>query len=238
MSRRRNTPEERLRAVHDYLSGKRSAVQICQDLKLKDHQNIQEWVWLYQEHGESAFIERNGNKTYSKELKILAVEEYISGGGSTRYICTKYNISSKRTLQNWIKQYNSDMKLSDYDPKPEVYMAAAKRKTTIDERKEAVEYCLSHDKDYKGAAEKYEVSYSQVYNWTRSYLSNGIEGLKDNRGRRKADEELSELEKLRRENLRLKRQLEDERRAVELLKKVQEFEGRRYSGKGNKNPNT
>ena len=66
----------------------------------------------------------------------------------------------------------------------------------------------------------------------------GQEGLKDNRGRRKADEELSELEKLRRENLRLKHQLEDERRAVELLKKVQEFEGRRYSEKGNKNPNT
>ena len=238
MSRRRNTSEERLRAVYDYLSGKRSAVQICQDLKLKGHQNIQEWVWLYQEHGESAFIEYKGNKSYSKELKTLAVEEYISGGGSIRYICAKYNISSKRTLQDWIKQYNSDMKLSNYDPKPEVYMAAARRKTTIDERKEIVEYCLSHDKDYKGAAEKYDVSYSQVYNWTRSYLANGQEGLKDNRGRRKADEELSELEKLRRENLRLTRQLEDERRAVELLKKVQEFEGRRYSGKGNKNPNT
>ena len=117
-------------------------------------------------------------------------------------------------------------------------MAAARRKTNIDERREIVEYCLSHDKDYKGAAEKYDVSYSQVYNWTRSYLATGPEGLKDNRGRRKADEELSELEKLRRENLRLKRQLEEERRGVELLKKVQEFEGRRYSEKGNKNPNT
>lgn len=117
-------------------------------------------------------------------------------------------------------------------------MAAARRKTTIDERKEIVEYCLSHDKNYKHAAEKHDVSYSQVYNWTRSYLAHGEDGLKDNRGRRKADEELSELEKLRRENLRLKRQLEDERRAVELLKKVQEFEGRRYLGKGNKSPNT
>ena len=117
-------------------------------------------------------------------------------------------------------------------------MAAARRKTTIDERKEIVEYCLSQDKDYKGTAEKYDVSYSQVYNWTRSYLSNGLDGLKDNRGRRKPDEELSELEKLRRENLRLKHQLEEERRVVELLKKVQEFEGRRYSGKGNKSPNT
>ena len=238
MSRRRNTPEERLRAVQDYLSGKHSAAQICQDLKLKGHQNIQEWVWLYQEHGESAFIEHKGNKSYSKELKTLAVEEYISGGGSIRNICAKYNISSKRTLQNWLKRYNSNMKLADYDPKPEVYMAAARRKTTIDERKEIVEYCLSQDKDYKGTAEKYDVSYSQVYNWTRSYLSNGVDGLKDNRGRRKPDEELSELEKLRRENLRLKHQLEEERRVVELLKKVQEFEGRRYSGKGNKSPNT
>ena len=238
MPRRRNTPEERLRAVEDYLSGKRSAIQICQDLKLKSHQNIQEWVWLYQEHGERAFIEHKGNKSYSKELKTQAVEEYISGGGSTRYICAKYNISSRQTLKDWIKKYNSDIKLKDYDPKPEVYMATARRKTTIDERREIAEYCLSHDKDYKGTAEKYGVSYSQVYNWVKSYLSNGLEGLKDNRGRRKSDKELSELEKLRRENLRLKRQLEDERRAVELLKKVQEFEGRRYSGKGNKNPNT
>ena len=48
MSRRRNTPEERLRAVQDYLSGKRSAAQICQDLKLKGHQNIQEWEFFKQ----------------------------------------------------------------------------------------------------------------------------------------------------------------------------------------------
>lgn len=238
MSRRRNTPEERLSAVQDYLSGKRSAAQICQDLKLKSRQNIQEWVWLYQEHGEEAFVAREGNKSYSEQLKMAAVEEYLSAGGSTRFICAKYNISSKETLRRWIKQYNSNIKLTDYDPKPEVYMAAARRKTTIDERKEIVEYCLSHNKDYKGSAEKYDVSYNQVYSWAKSYLANGLEGLKDHRGRRKADEELSELEKLHRENLRLKRQLEDERRAVELLKKVQEFEGRRYSGKGNKNPNT
>ena len=238
MSRKRNTPEERLSAVQDYLSGKRSAAQICQDLRLKNHQNIQEWVWLYQEHGEEAFVVREGNKSYSEQLKIMAVEEYLLGEGSTRFICAKYNISSTQTLRDWIKQYNSNIKLTDYDPKPEVYMAAARRKTTIDERKEIVEYCLSQDKDYKGTAEKYDVSYSQVYKWTRSYLSNGVDGLKDNRGRRKPDEELSEQEKLRRENLRLKHQLEEERRVVELLKKVQEFEGRRYSGKGNKSPNT
>ena len=48
---------------------------------------------------------------------------------------------------------------------------------------------------------------------------NGEEGLIDKRGRHKTDEEVDELEKLRRENLRLKRQLEEKDMVVELLKK-------------------
>ena len=45
------------------------------------------------------------------------------------------------------------------------------------------------------------------------------------RGHHKTDEEVDELERLRRENLRLKRQLEEKDMLVELLKKVKEFEG-------------
>ena len=36
-------------------------------------------------------------------------------------------------------------------------MAEARRKTTIEERKEIVEYCLSHNRDYKGTASLYAV---------------------------------------------------------------------------------
>jgi transposase len=103
-------------------------------------------------------------------------------------------------------------------------MADARRKTTLEERKEITEYCIAHGKDYKGTAALYNVSYSQVYTWVRKYLANGNEGLVDRRGHHKTDEEVDELEHLRRENLRLKRQLEDERRTVELLKKVKEYE--------------
>ena len=104
-------------------------------------------------------------------------------------------------------------------------MAGARRKTTLEERKEIVEYCIAHDKDYKGTATLYNVSYSQVYNWTRKHLSEGEEGLVDKRGQHKTDDEVDELERLRRENLRLKRQLEERDMVVELLKKVKEFEG-------------
>ena len=103
-------------------------------------------------------------------------------------------------------------------------MADARRKTTLEERKEIVEYCIAHDRNYKDAASKYGVSYSQVYSWVRKYDALGTDGLTDKRGRRKTDEEVGELERIRRENLRLKRQLEEKDMVVELLKKVKEFE--------------
>ena len=55
-------------------------------------------------------------------------------------------------------------------------------------------------------------------------MQRGEEGLSDKRGHHKADDEVDELERLRRENLRLKRQLEEKDMVVELLKKVNEFE--------------
>lgn len=50
-------------------------------------------------------------------------------------IVAKYNISSRSVLQRWIKKYNANRKLKDYVPKREVYMAEARRKTTLEEPK-------------------------------------------------------------------------------------------------------
>lgn len=103
-------------------------------------------------------------------------------------------------------------------------MAEARRKTTIEERKEIVEYCIKHNSDYKGTASIYDVSYSQVYSWVKKYDANGEERLSDRRGHHKTDDQVNELERLRRENLRLKRQLKEKDMVVELLKKVKDFE--------------
>ena len=87
-----------------------------------------------------------------------------------------------------------------------------------------MKYCIEHGRDYKGTASVYNVSYSQVYSWVKKYDVNGEEGLTDRRGRHKTDDEVDELERLRRENARLKRQLQEKDMLAELLKKVQEFE--------------
>ena len=56
-------------------------------------------------------------------------------------------------------------------------MAEARRKTSIDERREIVEYCISHHRNYKETASIYDVSYSQVYSWVKKYDAYGEEAL-------------------------------------------------------------
>jgi len=227
--------EDKLKACEDYLSGTRSISQICIDFGMssKNGMTIYKWVDKYMTWGLDAFLISSHNRAYTKEFKTQAVKEYISGQASVREIVAKYNIGSKSMLERWISLYNSDMNLKDYNPKPEVYMAESRRKTTKEERIEIVRYCIEHNRDYKETALRYDVSYGQIYSWVRKYDASGEEGLLDKRGHHKSDEEVDELEKLRRENTRLKRQLEEKDRTVELLKKVQEYERRRFSPKGN-----
>ena len=101
------------------------------------------------------------------------------------------------------------------------------RKTTFEERVEIVEYCIAHDRNYAETAEKYGVSYQQARNYTIKYEESGVEGLKDNRGHRKQEDEMSELEKLRAEVKLLRAAKERAEMEVSFLKKLEEIERRR-----------
>ena len=165
------------------------------------------------------------NKIYSAELKIQAVEEYLSGKGSQREICKKYGILAKRTLEVWIKWYNGHKEFKERSSaKGEIYMTKG-RKTTQEERAEIVAFCIEHNYDYRLTVEAYNVSYQQIYSWVRKYEEGGVNKLKDNRGRTKPVEEMSEVEKLKAEMKILEaknRQLEIEN---EFIKKLQELIG-------------
>ena len=222
MSRReRFTPYEKKQACLDYINGNRSSAEICNCLHISTR-TIQDWAAIYKKHGILGLTKKTKNRSYSKEFKMELVKKYISGEASSVDLAHQYDISSG-LLRNWIRMYNANIELKDYNPKQEVYMAKARRKTTIDERKEIVNYCIEHNRNYKETAALYNVSYSQVYSWMKKYDSDGEEGLIDKRGHHKLDDEVDELERLRRENVRLKRQLEKKDMTVELLKKVKEF---------------
>ena len=165
------------------------------------------------------------NKKYSVELKMQAVQSYQNGEGSLREICRKYGISDKHVLQDWIMWYNGHREYKERNSaKGEIYMTKG-RKTTQEERAEIVAFCIEHNYDYGLTVETYNVSYQQVYAWVRKYEEGGVDKLKDNRGRTKPIEEMTEVEKLKAEMKILEaknRQLEIEN---EFIKKLQELKG-------------
>lgn len=218
----RFTPQEKEIACIDYIEGNRSRSEICNELHISTR-TIQDWAAIYNKYGIAGFTKKTKNRSYSKQFKMELVEKYNRGEASSIDLGNQYDVSSG-LLRKWIRMYNANIELKDYNPKQEVYMAEAKRKTSKVEREEIVAYCLENNRDYKNTAAKFDVSYSQVYNWVKKYDSCGTDGLTDKRGHHKSDDEVDELERLRRENLRLKRQLEEKDMVVELLKKVKEFE--------------
>ena len=226
--------EDKIKACEDYIDGTASARELAERLNLGKggKRRILEWVRKYHECGPESLMPKLKNNSYTKEFKINAVEEYLSGGGSLEDICNKYQIPSDATLRKWIARYNDLEELRDYIPRPEVYTKMAyRKKTTQEEREEIVKYCIEHNYDYKGAATVFDVSYSQVYSWVQKYRENGAEGLSDKRGKRKEEEELTEVEKLQRQNKILEARIREFEMEAVLLKKVREIERRRSSQK-------
>ena len=84
---------------------------------------------------------------------------------------------------------------------------------------------ILHDKNYSETAEKYGVSYQQIYSWVRKYEAKGVDGLSDRRGKAKPEDELTEADRLRMENKLLQAKLKDMEMENKLLKKLRELKG-------------
>ncbi len=121
------------------------------------------------------------------------------------HLVAKYKIPSNSTINQWIIMYNTNRELEDYNPKQDVYMAEAKRKTKLSESKKIVLHFINNNCDYKGTTSLYDVSYNQVYSWVKKYDTKCEECLKDKRGLHKLDNEVDELKLLLSENIWLKR---------------------------------
>lgn len=216
--------QNKIDVVEKYLQGLMSMIQICSELNV-GKTAVRSWVRKYKSFGPSGLINKRQNTNYSTQIKLAAVTDYLNGNGSLEDICIKHKISSSGVLQQWIKKYNGHKTLKSSYSKG-VNVMTNGRKTTYEERIEIVSFCVANAKDYNLTADKFEVSYQQVYGWVKKYESIGPEGLVDRRGQHKKYEELTETQKtaaqlklLEAENRRLK--LENE-----FLKKLEEIERR------------
>ena len=220
----RYSAEEKISAVQEYLDGKGSMKTIAQRLGIA-FQSFKQWVKNYEAMGIDAF-KTNHNKHYSKAEKEQAVAAYLAGEGSHMEICQKFKILSTSQLRSWIKKYNGHEELKASRMGDTGIMTKG-RKTTFEERVEIVQYCIAHDRNYAQTAEQYQVSYQQARNYIVKYEAGGVEALRDNRGKRKSPNEMSELEKLRAEVKILKAEKARAEMEASFLKKLEEIERRR-----------
>ena len=215
---------EKLKAVKDVLEGNNSISSIARKYHVL-WKTVRIWIRNYNTMGSEAF----GTNTWTKrtsEAKQAIVAEYLSKKYSQNDICKKHKIKSSTTLENWIKKYNSHEKLKVSGNGAYKIMTKG-RKPTFDERVEIVQYCIANTHDYNGTAVKYKISYQQARNYTVKYEARGVEGLKDNRGKKKNFNDMTELERLRTENRILRAEKKQAEMEASFLKKLEEIERRR-----------
>lgn len=237
-SNSKHTAQELERYIQMYLDEGISYKELSKNygLLLSNSTFIQK-VLRYNESGFEGIRSNLKNNYYSKEFKETVVREYVEVGPPIKQLARKYNIPSHETVRNWIIKYTKGKEERKCSSKPEVYTMKSK-KTTQEERIEIVKDCLNHGLSYKNTAQKYQVSYNNVYSWVQKYKELGPDGLLDGRGRGKPDTIQTDEEKLRTEMAALKARNEYLETENAALKKLDEVERELMSRKRTMKRNT
>ena len=224
MRKRKLSDELILTIIDEHFKGGKSSRTIAAQHGIS-YSTVNEWLVQYKQNGVTAFTRDGRNKTYSTELKLQAVEDYLSGKGSILTISAKYGLRSTIQLRNWIKVYNSGRgfrhKMSGGSRMKET------RPTTVEERIQIAKDCIATGGHYGETALKFNVSYQQVYQWVKKYKEKGNAGLEDRRGKRLKDQApRTREEELEIEIAKLKHELYMTKMERDVLKKLDEIERR------------
>ena len=224
--REKQESEEKVKIVIKYIVGEVSISGAAAEGGV-DRKTLQRWVMQYELEGAAAFLPNRRNHAYSPELKLQAVQEYLSGKGSQAELSKKYGLRDRRQLRNWLKVYNAHGDFNSRKNSGGGSCMKQGRDTTQEERVQIVKDCLASGKNYSEMALKYKVSYQQVRTWTLRFEEMGESGLEDRRGKRKKDQvPRTELEKAQIEIEQLKHKLYLAEMERDLLKKLDEIERR------------
>lgn len=194
-----------------------------------DAKCVRSWCRLYKQYGEEYLTGNHANINYSAKFKQEVVKSYLSGGKTYQSVAAKFNILAPTTVRQWVMMYNNHEELKNSRPKGLVAMVKnSARKTDLQERIKAVEYCIENNYNYALAAKEFHVSYAQVYSWVHKYAKTGIDGLVDRRGKRKPSDSLSKDERIQIEIRMLRAENKRQQMEIDFLKKLDEIERGRF----------
>ncbi|MED5019500.1 transposase [Paenibacillus chibensis] len=224
MQRRSYSASEKLTILMEIERGEIGFNAACQKYSIHNP-TLWKWQRQYKLYGYKGLENRSRNRSYSAELKLQAVLDYLKGGLSKYQVIEKHKIASITQLSNWIKKYNSHSSLKAY--KGEANAMTKGRSTTYQERIDIVQYCLAHQHNYQQTANHFQVSYQQVYQWVKKFENGSQKALQDGRGRKKAPEELTDADRQKLEMKKMEYEMERLRAENAFLKKLQEIQRRR-----------
>ena len=187
-----------------------------------DQKTFCRWIRFFDRDGIDGLKERTRKKKYSYEFKLQVIRDYLEGKGSFGTLAVKYNLRTAAQVSDWLFKYNNGKLLANSSSRKKASIMTSK--TTFEKRIEIVEYVVKDKHSYNEAAERFSVSYQQVRSWVLKANSNGYEALRDGRGHRKADEDLTDLDKANLKIRQLESQLKDQKVIEEFVKKLQELQ--------------
>lgn len=224
MGKMKYSTEMKLNVLQLVQEGMKTILEICDQFNISQT-TLYTWKRKHEKYGIRGIdgsLVRNG---YSKETKVAAVKDYLSGYYTQSQILNHYEIGDRCVLMRWIKKYTSHSEELN-DSKRGLKAMTKSRTTTYEERLEIVKECLANEKNHRAAAEKYSVSYDQVYKWVKKFEQSGEDALIDRRGRSKLEAALTNEDKLKLELKQMALQNERLRAENQYLKKLKEIEGR------------
>lgn len=105
------TPETKLNAVRDYLSGKGSQLEICKKYKIRNTHCLQGWIKVYNAHGDFSSRKYSGGGSYMKqgrattqEERVQIAKECIASGKNYGEIAQKYQVSYQQ-VRTWTLRF-------------------------------------------------------------------------------------------------------------------------------------
>ena len=202
--------EDKKRIVEEILAKNSSITYASQELGVTES-TVEDWVRKYNDYGADALKPHAIRRKYTREFKEKAVQAVLSGEMNLKQATREFKISNREVLRSWIRKQEEGI---DLDQRKSLAPLSKGRKTSFEERKEIVLFTLKNKRNFAESAEKYKVSYHQVYTWVQKYEESGDAGLEDNRGRIPAQTKIRRLEgQVERLQVRI-RELEKENRKL------------------------
>jgi len=112
MGKSKYSKDEKIAILKLYHEGNHSQNEIA-NLFSVNRRTIVDWQKNYLTLGEAGLETTSKWNVYSKEMKLAAVQDYLSGQYSLREVTRKYTISNQSVLRNWIQKYTSHSELKD-----------------------------------------------------------------------------------------------------------------------------